>query len=192
MEATSRSTCGTWPPAASFRRFDGHVGKVNDVRFGGKDDDGSVVVVGGFDGVVRVFDLRAQGAWRPIMELKDAKDAITSLSVSQDKIYSGSVDGVLRCYDLRADNCDPIPCQHPSPASQLPGWGRRCSSPRSTRRCACSIRGTARCCRSSRGTSIRSTDAKQHLSPRRTGWWWVMKRESSLGGCCDRRAGWCG
>lgn len=84
------------------RRFDGHVGKVNDVRFGGKDDDGSVVVVGGFDGVVRVFDLRAQGAWRPIMELKEAKDAITSLSVSQDKIYSGSVDGVLRCYDLRA------------------------------------------------------------------------------------------
>lgn len=83
------------------RRFDaGRGGKVNDVRFGGK--DGSVVVTGGFDGTVRVFDLRAQGEWRPIMELKEATDAITSLVVREDRIYSGSVDGVFRCYDLRA------------------------------------------------------------------------------------------
>ncbi|EST07456.1 WD40 repeat [Kalmanozyma brasiliensis GHG001] len=84
------------------RRFSGFMGKINDVRFGGRDGDGSVVVTGGFDGVVRVFDLRAQGAWRPIMELKEAKDAVTSISVRQDKIYTGAVDGVLRCYDLRA------------------------------------------------------------------------------------------
>ncbi|TKY86633.1 hypothetical protein EX895_004272 [Sporisorium graminicola] len=84
------------------RRFNGHIGKVNDVRFGGKDEHGSVVVVGGVDGVVRMYDLRAQGAWRPIMELKDASDGVTSLSVQQDRVYSGSVDGKLRCYDLRA------------------------------------------------------------------------------------------
>ena len=84
------------------RRFGGHMGKINDVKLGGKEGDASVVVAGGFDGVVRVFDLRAQGAWRPIMELKDARDAVTSLAVSEDRIYSGSVDGVLRCYDLRA------------------------------------------------------------------------------------------
>ena len=84
------------------RRFNGWVGEVNDVRFAGKEGDGDVVVVGGFDGVVRIYDLRAQGAWRPIMELKDAADAITSLSVSTDRIYSGSVDGVVRCYDLRS------------------------------------------------------------------------------------------
>ncbi|SPO24672.1 uncharacterized protein UTRI_01638_B [Ustilago trichophora] len=82
------------------RRFDaGRGGKVNDVRFGGR--NGSVVVTGGFDGTVRVFDLRAQGEWRPIMELKEATDAVTSLAVREDRIYSGSVDGVLRCYDLR-------------------------------------------------------------------------------------------
>lgn len=84
------------------RRFGGHMGKINDVRFGGKDADASVIVAGGFDGVVRVFDLRAQGAWRPIMELKEAKDAVTSLVVRDDRIWSGSVDGVLRCYDLRS------------------------------------------------------------------------------------------
>ncbi|CBQ71687.1 conserved hypothetical protein [Sporisorium reilianum SRZ2] len=84
------------------RRFNGHVGKVNDVRFGGRDGDGSVVVVGGTDGVVRVYDLRAQGAWRPIMELNDATDAVTSLSVQQHTLWSGSVDGRVRCYDVRA------------------------------------------------------------------------------------------
>lgn len=85
-----------------IRRFNGWLGKTNDVRFGGKDADGSVVVTGGLDGIVRVFDLRAQGEWRPIMQLKDATDAVTSLTVKEDRIYSGSVDGTLRCYDLRA------------------------------------------------------------------------------------------
>lgn len=85
-----------------LRRFNGWAGKVNDLRFGGKDADGSVVVVAGWDGTVRVFDLRAQGAWRPIMQMDEAKDAVTSLVVRDDSIYSGSVDGVLRCYDLRS------------------------------------------------------------------------------------------
>ncbi|GAC96507.1 hypothetical protein PHSY_004087 [Pseudozyma hubeiensis SY62] len=84
------------------RRFSGHVGKVNDVRFAGKDAEGSVVVAGGLDGVVRVYDLRAANEWRPIMQLTEAKDPITTLHVSHDKIYSGSTDGVVRCYDLRA------------------------------------------------------------------------------------------
>ncbi|CCF53619.1 hypothetical protein NDA11_002608 [Ustilago hordei] len=102
------------------RRFGGHMGKINDVRFGGKDGDGSVIVAGGFDGVVRVFDLRAQGAWRPIMELKEAKDAVTWLVVRDDSIWSGSVDGVLRCYDLRggqlrADTC-PAPITSVTPS----------------------------------------------------------------------------
>ncbi len=96
------------------RRFGGFMGKVNDVRFGGKDADGSVVVVGGFDGVLRVFDLRAQGAWRPIMEMKEAKDAITSIVVRDDTIYSGSVDGcapMLRP-SLRTIAIGYIPCTH--------------------------------------------------------------------------------
>ncbi|KAJ9478439.1 WD_REPEATS_REGION domain-containing protein [Pseudozyma hubeiensis] len=84
------------------RRFSGHVGKVNDVRFGGKDAEGSVIVAGGLDGFVRAYDLRAANEWRPIMQLAEAKDSITSIHVSHDKIYSGSTDGVARCYDLRA------------------------------------------------------------------------------------------
>ena len=105
------------------RRFGGHFGKVNDVRFGGKDGDGSVVVVGGFDGVVRIFDLRAQGAWRPIMELKEAKDAVTSLAVREDSMLSGSVDGVLRCYDLRSGQLrsDVLPAPITSVASSRLG-----------------------------------------------------------------------
>lgn len=93
-----------WDVSASsvVRRFSGHSGKINDVRFAGNDGDGSVIVAAGWDGVVRVYDLRAQGSWKPIMELREATDAITSLSVSQAKIYSGCVDGVVRTYDVRA------------------------------------------------------------------------------------------
>ncbi|PWZ00805.1 WD40 repeat-like protein [Testicularia cyperi] len=92
------------PTGTIVRRFSGHAGKINDVRFGGRDGDGSVVVAGGFDGVVRIFDLRAQGAWRPIMELKEAKDSIMSISVSSSQgcVVTGSVDGVVRTYDLRS------------------------------------------------------------------------------------------
>lgn len=96
-----------------LRRFNAHAGKINDVRIGGTHSDGSVLVTGGFDAVVRVYDLRAQGAWKPIMEMKEAKDAIMALAVTDSVICSGSIDGVVRTYDMRAGELksDVIDCE---------------------------------------------------------------------------------
>lgn len=84
-----------------IRRFSGHQGRINDVRFGGAGGEGSVLVAAGFDATVRFYDVRAQGAWKPIMELKEAKDAVMCIAVSKDAVHTGSVDGYARTYDLR-------------------------------------------------------------------------------------------
>ncbi|KDN44704.1 WD40 repeat-like protein [Tilletiaria anomala UBC 951] len=96
-----------------LRRFSAHVGKINDVRFAGLHPDGSVVVAGGFDAAVRFYDLRAHGAWKPVMELKEAKDAIMCISVSGDAVCSGSVDGCVRTYDLREGQLRTDVIDHP-------------------------------------------------------------------------------
>lgn len=81
------------------RRVSEHTGKINDVRFAGAGD--SVLATAGFDATVRLYDLRAHGAWRPIMALREAKDAVMALALTPDTIYSASVDGRIRAYDLR-------------------------------------------------------------------------------------------
>lgn len=94
--------------AQTVRRFahatEGHVGRVNCVAVGGADD--SLVVSGGFDTTVRVWDARSGGGSggggaRPIQVLDDATDAISSVSVRGAEIVAGSVDGRVRCYDVR-------------------------------------------------------------------------------------------
>lgn len=141
-----------------LRRFDGFAGRVNDVRFGGRDDYGSVLAVGGFDGVVRVFDLRAQGAWRPIVEIAEAKDAVTSLSVRGDRIYSGSVDGVLRCYDLRAGElrADTLP----APITSV------CPSRRDTSVVVATLDSTVRLLDTRDGSLLQTYSGHQHVSLR--------------------------
>lgn len=42
----------------------------------------------------------------PIQTLKDAKDCITSLQVTDNEILTGSVDCSFRRYDLRNGKCD--------------------------------------------------------------------------------------
>ena len=99
-----------WDVAAAqtLRRFahatEGHVGRVNCVALGGADD--SLVVSGGFDTTVRVWDARAGGGGggggaRPVQVLDDAADAISSVVVRGAEIVAGSVDGRVRCYDVR-------------------------------------------------------------------------------------------
>lgn len=95
------------PTSTVLRRFSAHQGTINDVRFAGSSNDGAqaqVLCTAGFDGVLRFYDLRAQGAWRPILEAKDARDAIQTICLGgQDgaSVWTGSVDGVVRQYDLR-------------------------------------------------------------------------------------------
>lgn len=97
-----------WDVAAAqtLRRFahgtEGHVGRVNCVAVGGAGDQ--LVVSGGFDTSVRVWDARAGGSGhaRPVQVLDDATDAISSVVVRGAEVVAGSVDGRVRCYDVRA------------------------------------------------------------------------------------------
>lgn len=65
--------------------------------------DGSLVVSGGFDTTVRVWDARAggSGAGRPVQVLDDAGDAISAVVVRDAEVVAGSVDGRVRSYDVR-------------------------------------------------------------------------------------------
>lgn len=87
------------------RRFGGaagHGGRVNAVAFGGAGD--SLVVSGGLDTTVRVWDTRSGGGsfgGKPVQVLTDAKDAVAAVAVSAAEIVTGSVDGRVRSYDVR-------------------------------------------------------------------------------------------
>lgn len=96
-----------------LRRFSAHEGRINDIRFagpttseqsshGGSSSSATLLCTAGFDGVLRFYDLRAQGAWRPVMECKDARDAILCTCIQGHNVWTGSTDGVVRRYDVRA------------------------------------------------------------------------------------------
>ncbi|CAK7207689.1 hypothetical protein SEUCBS139899_010500 [Sporothrix eucalyptigena] len=92
--------------AQTLRRFGGgHTagvgGRVNCVCFAGEGD--SLVVSGGFDTTVRVWDTRSgQGAGaKPIQSFTEARDAISALAVRGPEILAASVDGRVRTYDVR-------------------------------------------------------------------------------------------
>lgn len=85
------------------RRFSSHTGTVHAVTYcGSEQHPNDVIAAAGFDGTLRFYDVRARGAWRPLMECKDAKDAVLCLCWHQTTVWTGSVDGVVRTYDLRA------------------------------------------------------------------------------------------
>ncbi|CAN8095745.1 unnamed protein product [Discula destructiva] len=99
--------------AKTLRRFahatDGHVGRVNCVAMGGADD--ALVVSGGFDTSVRVWDCRSGGGGghggggRPVQVLDEARDAVSAVAVRGAEIVAGSVDGRVRAYDVRMGRC---------------------------------------------------------------------------------------
>ncbi|KAI1863775.1 uncharacterized protein JN550_009475 [Neoarthrinium moseri] len=92
--------------AQTIRRLGGnqqsHSGRINCVAFGGDDD--ALLVSGGLDTTVRVWDVRS-GSFKPIQVLTEARDAITAICVRGAEIVSGSVDGRVRTYDVRAGRC---------------------------------------------------------------------------------------
>ncbi|KAI0398190.1 WD40-repeat-containing domain protein [Xylariaceae sp. FL0594] len=94
--------------AQTLRRFgsgggsSGHSARVNAVSFAGEDD--SLLVSGGLDSSVRVWDVRS-GAPKPVQVLAEARDAVTALAVHGPQIIAGSVDGRVRTYDVRAGRC---------------------------------------------------------------------------------------
>ena len=87
--------------AQTLRRFSngGHSSRVNSVTFAGDGD--ALVVSGGFDTTVRVWDTRSGGG-KPVQVLAEARDAVTAVAARGPELLAGSVDGRLRSYDVRA------------------------------------------------------------------------------------------
>lgn len=86
-----------------LRRFSAHTGTIHVAAYcGAQASPNDVVLTGGYDGMLRFYDMRARGAWKPIMESKDARDAILCAATRDACVWTGSVDGVVRTYDMRA------------------------------------------------------------------------------------------
>uniref|UniRef100_A0A0V0GC02 WD repeat domain-containing protein 83 n=1 Tax=Triatoma dimidiata TaxID=72491 RepID=A0A0V0GC02_TRIDM len=81
-----------------LRRLRVHVSNVSCVKF---NEESSLAFSGSIDNSVMIWDLRAFN-FQPVQTLKDAKDSITSLHVSDYEIITGSLDCKIRRYDIRA------------------------------------------------------------------------------------------
>lgn len=94
------------------RRLRGHAGGVTCVRF---NEDSSIAISGSKDNTVMCWDIRTRNL-DPIQVMREAKDCISSVVVTDSKIMSSSLDGCIRRYDLRMGEltCDelsePITC----------------------------------------------------------------------------------
>ena len=87
------------PSAAVLRRFPGHEARgVNSVAFAGP--GGAVLVSGGYDRAVRVWDCRSRSA-APVQTFAAFRDSVTSVVADGPEIVAGSVDGTVRSFDAR-------------------------------------------------------------------------------------------
>ncbi|KAI9731886.1 MAG: hypothetical protein M1834_004337 [Cirrosporium novae-zelandiae] len=73
----------------TLRRWEGHFGRIP-----------VSITSGSFDTTLRLWDCKSS-SHKPIQVLSEAKDSISSLSIQDHEIVSGSVDGRIRTYDLR-------------------------------------------------------------------------------------------
>ncbi|XP_071454894.1 WD repeat domain-containing protein 83 [Hetaerina americana] len=80
-----------------LRRLRAHASRVNCVRY---NEESSVIVSGSHDNTVMFWDCRSRKN-DPIQVLRDAKDSISSLQVTDHEILVGSLDCHIRRYDLR-------------------------------------------------------------------------------------------
>ncbi|XP_048871736.1 WD repeat domain-containing protein 83 [Brienomyrus brachyistius] len=96
---SSDKTVILWDVASGqvSRKLRGHAGKVNCVRF---NEEATVIVSGSIDGSLRCWDTRSRRP-EPIQVLDEARDGVSSVTVSEYELLSGSVDGRVRRYDLR-------------------------------------------------------------------------------------------
>jgi len=78
------------------KRWKGHGGGVNAVAF---NEDSTVAISAGQDGLVYCYDVRSRGP--PIQILEEATDGVLCLDVNAYEIVTGSADGNIRLYDLR-------------------------------------------------------------------------------------------
>ncbi|KAK3933329.1 WD repeat domain-containing protein 83 [Frankliniella fusca] len=80
-----------------LRRLRGHASNVTCVRF---NEESSVAISGSLDNCVMCWDVRSRKN-EPIQVLKEAKDSISSIQITNHMILTGSVDCRIRQYDMR-------------------------------------------------------------------------------------------
>ncbi|XP_013163332.1 PREDICTED: WD repeat domain-containing protein 83 [Papilio xuthus] len=79
------------------RRYRGHASSVTCVKF---NEESTMVVSGSVDNTVAFWDVVSRRQ-EPVQVLKDAKDTITSIQVTNNEILTCSVDCHVRLYDIR-------------------------------------------------------------------------------------------
>ncbi|GBP65689.1 WD repeat domain-containing protein 83 [Eumeta japonica] len=80
-----------------IKRYRGHASSVNCVRF---NEESTMAVSGSVDNSVIIWDV-ASRRLDPVQTLKDAKDSVTSVQVTDHEILTCSVDCHVRLYDIR-------------------------------------------------------------------------------------------
>lgn len=80
-----------------LRRLRGHASNVTCVRF---NEESSVAISGSLDNCVMCWDARSRSN-EPIQVLKEAKDSISSIQITDHLILTGSIDCRIRQYDIR-------------------------------------------------------------------------------------------
>ncbi|KAJ2942397.1 hypothetical protein O0L34_g16002 [Tuta absoluta] len=83
--------------AQPLRRYRGHASSVTCVKF---NEESTMAVSGSVDNTVSFWDI-ASRRQEPVQVLKDAKDTITSIQVTNNEILTCSVDCHVRLYDIR-------------------------------------------------------------------------------------------
>ncbi|XP_074032792.1 WD repeat domain-containing protein 83 [Leptinotarsa decemlineata] len=86
----------------ALRRLRGHAASVTCVKY---NEESTLVISGSSDNTVMCWDIKSR-AQVPVQTLKEAKDCITSIQVTDHEILTGSVDCSLRRYDLRNGRCE--------------------------------------------------------------------------------------
>ena len=99
--------------AKIVRKYRGHVGRVNCVRFNW--DESNVIVSGSIDGKIKLWDLRSN-SYECVQEIDDCKDSVTCIDLNAYQLLASCLDKKTRLYDIRAGRMecdymgDPVTC----------------------------------------------------------------------------------
>ncbi|ENN76268.1 hypothetical protein HUJ04_002420 [Dendroctonus ponderosae] len=85
-----------------LKRYRGHAAGATCLAL---NEDSTIAISGSLDNTLMCWDLRARGD-SACQTLREAKDCISTVRISDVEILSGSVDGCARRYDLRNGKCD--------------------------------------------------------------------------------------
>ncbi|XP_056644456.1 WD repeat domain-containing protein 83 [Diorhabda sublineata] len=104
VSCSSDKSCILWDVTTGqpTRRLRGHAATVTCVKY---NEESTIVVSGSLDNTLMCWDVKSRSQ-NPVQTMKDAKDCVTSLQVTDHEILVGSVDCSFRRYDLRNARCD--------------------------------------------------------------------------------------